>query len=615
MCKLRMLFSREFFTTFIITICCVSEVPSFLSEYVTKDGKSSIRKGTRSGCQILIICWLCAISSSPLAGAADDGLAIEEMVDAVSLESLKEFVTDLQENRDLNFPDRVYGSRFCLRVRDTDNPSDGACDNAAEYIYSRFVSYGLDVEYDPFVHEVKEREHYKGRYRMRNVVATLPGKGPKSHKTYIICAHYDSIAGLQAGWMWDWKTLPAPGADDNASGTVAVLEAARILSNYDFDYTIRFIAFSGEELGMFGSKHYAQAAAAAGDQIAGVINLDMIAYDPDKLDIDIVTDEDSRWLANLVHRVGEIHGIDLMVNRMVAPEMVYSDHSPFWRSGYSAVFMSEGSDKHSDEFSPINHTPDDTLEKLDFELALKTSRLAVGALAQLADPITGPDDVVRPDLMVSIIGFSHIPYRRGDTITVTASVSNLGPGDVEDISVQMWLVPPVTGAHPELMSEWMMDLGENASYEISSPMMFDEWGDYQVLVKVNPDSRIFESDFNNNMARRTISISAELGLADLVAYPNPAVLANDGEVNLRYKLSQDADVTMEIYDIEGRLAYSEKFAPGENGGKRGPNNHIKWNGVNQSLNPVAAGVYICRVVAADNSGEKRWASKKLAIVR
>jgi hypothetical protein len=179
----------------------------------------------------------------------------------------------------------------------------------------------------------------------------------------------------------------------------------------------------------------------------------------------------------------------------------------------------------------------------------------------------------------------------------------------------MWLVPPVAGAHPEMLSEWMLDLRESVSYEISSPMMLDEWGDYQILVKVNPDSRIFESDFNNNVARRTISISAELGLADLVAYPNPAVLGEDGEVNLKYKLSQDADVTMEIYDIQGRLAYSEKFATGENGGKRGSNNHIKWNGVNQSLNPVAAGIYICRIVAANNSGEKRWAAKKLAVVR
>ena len=549
------------------------------------------------------------------AGAVDDRLAIEEMVDAVSLESLKESVTDLQENRDLNSPHKAYGSRFCLRVRDTDNPSDGACDNAADYIYSKFASYGLDVEYDPFIHEVKKWEHYKGSFGMRNVVATLPGKGQKSHKTYIICAHYDSIAGLQAGWMWDWKTLPAPGADDNASGTAAVLEAARILSNYDFDYTVRFIAFSGEELGMFGSKHYAQAAAASGDEIAGVINLDMIAYDPDELDIDVVTNEDSQWLANSVHRVGEIYGIDLVLNRLVAPEMVYSDHSPFWKSGYSAVFIIEGSDRYSDEFSPVNHTPDDTLEKLDFELALKTSRLAVAALAQLADPITGPDDVIRPDLLVNNVRFSHIPYRRGDIVTVTASVSNLGPGDVEDISVQMWLVAPVTGAHPEMVNEWTLDLRENEWYEISSPMMLDEWGDYQILVRVNSDSRIFESDFSNNTARRTVSISAELGLADLIAYPNPAVLVEDGEVNLRYKLSQDAVVTMEIYDIQGRLTYSEEFAPGENGGKRGPNNHIKWNGVNQSLNPVAAGIYFCRVVAADNGGEKRWAAKKLAIIR
>ena len=568
-------------------------------------------------CCALIILWLYSISPLALAEIASDQIVIADIVRSVDMERLEGYVADLQENRDVDDPGTSYNSRYCLRVRDSSNPSDGACDNAAEYIYNTFASYGLDVEYDPFIHEVEE----KGSFKMRNVVATLPGKGPHSDKVYIICSHYDSTAGLSAGWMWDWKILPAPGADDNASGTAAVLEAARILSGYDFNFTIKFIAFSGEELGMFGSKHYARDARTLGHQIAGVINLDMIAYDPDEFDVDIVTDEDSQWLANALINTGKLYDINLVVNMIVDPQMYYSDHWPFWKSGYNAVLVIEGSDRHSQEFSPVNHTADDTIEKLDFRLALKTTRLAVATLAQLADPITGPEDSVYPDLAVEegSIRFSHIPSGRGDTITVTARIHNLGPGDVEDASVEMLLSIPsaLTKANTryETLAEWNLDLDGNASRQVSALLTLEEWGDYQILVRANPDSRTPESNFTNNVARETVFISTKLGIDDLVIYPNPALLSEGEEVSFRYKLSQDANVTMSIYDIQGRLLYSADFGQGENGGQRGPNNNVKWNGANHHLNPVAPGIYICCFAATNENGETDSVCRKLALLR
>lgn len=73
----------------------------------------------------------------------------------------------------------------------------------------------------------------------------------------------------------------APGADDNASGSAAVIEAARIFSNYTFPFTIVYAIWDEEERGESGSRYYAQQAYNAGDSIVGVINLDMIAYDSD----------------------------------------------------------------------------------------------------------------------------------------------------------------------------------------------------------------------------------------------------------------------------------------------------------------------------------------------
>ena len=113
------------------------------------------------------------------------------------------------------------------------------CSLAAEYISSVFERNGLEVEYDPFEY---------ANYKMKNVVGTKPGVST-SDAQVIICAHYDSISNKP--WV------DAPGADDNGSGVAAVLAAAEILSDYDFNYTIKFITFSGEELGLNGSYHYA----------------------------------------------------------------------------------------------------------------------------------------------------------------------------------------------------------------------------------------------------------------------------------------------------------------------------------------------------------------------
>ena len=562
---------------------------------------------------ILIIVCLFSFPRTISTVTYDDHQAITDMVRDVKKENLWNTVFDLQENRDINPPYKPYKSRYCLRVWDTDDPSDGACDNVAEYIYNKFAGYGLDVEYDTFVHEVKEQ----GKYTMRNVVATLPGKGSGNDKIYVICAHYDSTAGLSAGWMWYWKTLPAPGADDNASGVAGVIEAARILSKYSFNNTIKFIAFSGEELGMFGSKHYARLAAEAGHKIIGVLNLDMIAYDPDMLDIDIVTNEDSYWIANAAYRTVKIYDIDLIVNKIIKPEMVYSDHSSFWRNGYNAALITESVDSRSSDFSPVNHTADDTIEKLNFDFALLNTQMVVATLAQLADPLTGFDDIVNPDLIIdpeSVI-FSHIPSSLGEKITIKAKAVNLGPDDVKNVSAQIWIVSPLTGIVKELAKEWTLDLKKGISYDISTTISLTEWGNYKILVRINHDCRVFESDFSNNQVWKTIFVDAKLGVADLKIYPNPVNLSDNGKINIKYKLSQDAKVNMEIYDIHGGLIYNSEFPLGENGGRRGPNNNITWDGKNSNAKPVAPGIYICRILALNEVGDREWAIKKMAIIR
>ena len=545
------------------------------------------------------------------AEAAADAEVIGNIVSAVSADELRETIYELQENKDLDPPHIAYRSRYCLRVEETDDPSDDACDNAAEYIFNRFMEYGLDVEYDPFPHEVLTQGHYQ----MRNVVATLPGKGIDTERIFAICAHYDSVASNSTNWLLDWKTMPAPGADDNASGTAAVLEAARILSEYDFSSTIKFITFSGEELGLHGSKHYTKLAFESGENIAGVLNLDMIAYDPDILDIDIITDADSEWIADAMLSIQRTYNIGpLLLNKIVNPEMVYSDHAPFWNNGYNAILGIDNSDFDSPEFYPVMHTTEDTIDKLDFEMFARMVQIAAGTLASLADPLGGTP---HPDLAVVDQGIYLSPENpgRGQSVQVTAYISNVGEADAEDAHVQVWLVEPSAGG-PRLISEEVVNVKADGFVQVSASLELAEWGDYNVLVKANPDYQIFETDGGNNCACKSIRIgSASLALGKLMLYPNPLRSSTGGKVNIEYSLSKDASTRLEIYSASGNLVYQRYFMSGEPGGKFGPNNDVEWDGTNLSGEKASSGIYFCYVIVTDESGNTESTSKKLLMIR
>jgi|GEM_PF-1194859 len=547
------------------------------------------------------------------AEVAADATIIGDIVSAVSADELRGSIYELQENRDLDAPHSAYRSRYCLRVEQTDDPSDDACDNAAEYIFSKFESYGLDVEYDSFPHEVLTQ----GRYQMRNVIATLPGKGINSQRVFVISSHYDSIASNSTNWLLNWKTMPAPGADDNGSGTAAVLEAARILSQYDFDSTIRFITFSGEELGLHGSKHYTKLAAEHGEDIAGVLNFDMIAYDPDTPDIDIITNAGSEWIAEAMLSVQRTYGIGpLLLNKIVNPEMVYSDHAPFWHNGYNAILGIDNSDFDSPEFYPFVHTTEDTIDRLNIDMAFRMVQIAVGTLASLADPLRGaphPDlAVANEDIYLSpgIMAQTSLPVE----VQVTAHIHNVGEADAEAARVQVWLVDPLVEA-PRLVAEEVVDVQVDGFAQVSVSLKLMEWGDYEVLIKANPDYQIFETDGGNNAAGKSIHIgSTSLALGKLMLYPNPVRSTVGDRVNIAYSLSKDASTRLEIYNALGNLVYQRYFTRGEPGGKFGPNSDVQWDGTNLSGEKVSGGIYFCYLVATDERGAAS-VSKKFLVIR
>ena len=287
-------------------------------------------------------------AQAPSVTSAQDPL-VESIVSLVSSSNLAAEVQTLQD--------------FQTRYASTTN-----CEAAGEALFSSFSALGLDdVHFESFT--------FSSSYTSRNVVAEKTGE-TYPNDVYIICSHYDSTSPSRL-------TL-APGADDNASGTAAVLEAARVLAPYPLDYTVRFIAFSAEEWGLWGSRAYAAIARGGGrGDIHGVINLDMIGYaDAVPEDLQIIVNGNSTWLADLFLAAGTHYGI-VGGTRTVDASFVYSDHSPFWDNGYPALLAIEDNPLTN----PYYHRTTDTLDTLNLDFFTSATRASVGLLAELAQPI------------------------------------------------------------------------------------------------------------------------------------------------------------------------------------------------------------------------------------
>ena len=149
-------------------------------------------------------------------GTTQQQSVIHDLLNRVDSDQWFRQIIALVENEDLSRPGSFFRSRYALRVREAFNstviPSRTTLAiNAADYIAEQFRSYGLQVEFDPFPHRRRTAlGDPVGEYVMRNVVATLPGKGPNRDLIYLVTAHYDSIASKTPGWEQSWHTLPAP---------------------------------------------------------------------------------------------------------------------------------------------------------------------------------------------------------------------------------------------------------------------------------------------------------------------------------------------------------------------------------------------------------------------
>jgi len=222
---------------------------------------------------------------------------------------------------------------------------------------------------------VREVDH---GYRQRSIVARLEGTDTALvHETVILGAHLDSVNRLG-------PTLAAPGADDNGSGSVVLLETLRniIASNLTFKRTVEFQWYAAEEVGLRGSQAIAEEYKKNNTNVVGMLNLDVIGYHVDGVNaIAIYTDFAHQDLIRFLR----ILTMEYLEYGYQNNHCGYgcSDHASWDRNGFPAVFAGEAIDH------PGMHTLDDTIQNMDFDQVIEFIKLAMGYVVELAEP-TGP---------------------------------------------------------------------------------------------------------------------------------------------------------------------------------------------------------------------------------
>ena len=192
------------------------------------------------------------------------------------------------------------------------------------------------------------------RLRSQNVIADMPGS---DGRVVVVGGHYDTVPGV-------------PGANDNGSGIASIVAAAEEIAGADYPFTVRFIAFGAEELGLYGSGHYVQSLSEEErSSIVAMLNYDALAGS----DLLGVTG-DSELQTTAVEVAGEA-GIDL--RRRLLPRNWGSDHMSFIDAGIPAVFFMDN------EFSRI-HTPQDKLEFINKDLLGQSAAIGLALLDHLA---------------------------------------------------------------------------------------------------------------------------------------------------------------------------------------------------------------------------------------
>jgi hypothetical protein len=281
---------------------------------------------------------------------------IREMLDQVNMDSLEATVQHLQD-----YESRIWNSENAFA--------------ASDWIAGRMASYGLEVEQQAFNANTWMGSGAAGP----NVIGIQ--RGTLYPDTYVVCgSHFDSFSYSAA-----FGGGTAPGADDNATGVASVLESARIMSQYEFEYSIVYCAYGCEEMGLYGSEAYASRCQQEGMDIIGYFNNDMNGYlYGDQIHIDLIYPSSVEPIGTYYMNVASVYFPEMPVRHVDFNEGD-SDHTSFNNHGYMGIYPFED----YQNYSPNIHTPQDLIGPSvnSFAMSQRYCQMNIGCLAEIANPV------------------------------------------------------------------------------------------------------------------------------------------------------------------------------------------------------------------------------------
>ncbi|KAI5920915.1 bacterial leucyl aminopeptidase [Camillea tinctor] len=204
-------------------------------------------------------------------------------------------------------------------------------------------------------------------YNQPSVIAAIPGT---SGSVVVVSAHYDSVGSSTSG--------RAPGADDNASGVVTILEALRVLAaaKYKPGNTLEFHFYSGEEGGLLGSRDVFNSYASNDVDVLAVMNQDMTGFSPNNV-IAVYTDYVDSSLTSFIQKLVPVYtSLPLSTDKC---GYGCSDHASARSAGYAAAYVC---DENMADSSPYIHSASDTVSTVSFPHVLEHAKLTVGFLVE-----------------------------------------------------------------------------------------------------------------------------------------------------------------------------------------------------------------------------------------
>lgn len=284
-----------------------------------------------------------------------------------------------------------FGTRHTLS--DPDQPKRGV-GAARQWIFDEFRSYSprLEVSFDTY--QVPKGGRVFKDVEVRNVMAVLPGKSDRE-RWVMIGGHYDSLnLRVPAELRSDparAAEIDAPGVTDNASGTACVMECARVMSRYEFDATLVFVAFVGEEQGLIGARHLARRLRERNQTVEALLNNDIIgsvlagngAMENRRVLVfsEDPADSPSRQLARFIRLIGARYYPEFAADLVFRSDRFGrgGDHTPFNEEGYAAVRFTTPSENYANQ-----HSPTDNFANTSPGYIVQVTRLNAAAAAAMA---------------------------------------------------------------------------------------------------------------------------------------------------------------------------------------------------------------------------------------